>query len=120
MKTKTLVLLTLLGLTILSCSKFMNGESEIFIRIHNVSAYQMSNIILNGQDYGKLEPGEISMYKKHELIYGIAFVSLYVEDSNIQIIPFDYVGEKPLPPGKYSWVLGLDADQNLLYEIKED
>jgi hypothetical protein len=83
-------------LTMLSCSDVVNQETEINIRVHNASDHQMNSIILNGLEYGNLEPGEMSGYQKHELAYEIASVSLYVEDSNIQIIPIDYVGEKPL------------------------
>lgn len=120
MEIKSFVILSFLVLTMLSCSDVVNQETEINIRVYNASGHQMNSIILNGLEYGNLEPGEMSGYQKHELAYEIASVSLYVEDSNIQIIPFDYVGEKPLRPGKYTWKLELDADQNLLYEIKED
>lgn len=97
---------------------------DILIRVENASAVDFTNIILNTDadyDYGDLAAGALTDYQAHGTAYRYAYISLEIQQLQYVIQPIDYVGEAPLEPGEYTYVLYLNetADQ-LFLELREE
>ena len=104
-------MLCLLFIT-LFCSKEDNTTIEV--RLKNVSEYGMTNIFVatgGGENvYGDLEPNMFSDYRTYEFGYGYAYFSVTIEGEEFVIQPTDYVGEKKLVSGRYTYEVGLFED----------
>lgn len=104
MKTTTLLILLSI-LTMCSCEKTI-GALEI--RIMNDSEYQFSKVVVNTDaifNYGDIMSQSTTAYQVHSQAYSYAYVETYILDSLYIIQPADFIGEIPLSPGKYTYVI---------------
>ncbi len=91
------------------------SESEVSIRIENVSDYDYQSVLVNAWDtnvqYGDVKSGETTDYQSHPLAYRYAFVRLSISGDTTVIQPIDFVGETPLSPGRYTYAIDADDSQ---------
>ncbi len=110
MKKIVIVLFTIS--TILSCANKGNKEN-INIRLSNVSQFNFKNIIVNTStgnvSFENIESGEKSEFKPFELAYSYAYIELEIDDVKYTLQPKDYVGEKPLENGNYTYELNTSS-----------
>jgi hypothetical protein len=85
------------------------------IRVSNDGTATLHDVVVkfpggegsSGQDegYGDIAAGEMSEYRRIGLAYGYAYVAAVVDGEKRVLQPIDYVGEEPLAPGDYTYVL---------------
>lgn len=94
-------------------------NSEVFIRISNVSAYNFQNITVNTWNnplnYEDLGSGELSAYQMVTKAYRYAFVELEIDGETYTIQPIDFVGETPLKNGHYTYEIDADISTQQQY-----
>jgi hypothetical protein len=94
--------------------------STVWIRVVNVSAYDLYNIKVyspaSGRiDFDSLQPKEKSAYKKVKEAYGLAAAEVTVNNVKIEFLPDDYLGEQFLKPGRYTYELSVTEDKSIKY-----
>lgn len=101
-------------------------SKNIKIRLHNNTAYVMRNILVFSPtdriELPYLNPSESSDYHAFEKAYNFATVSFDIEGKTYKMQPIDFVNEKVLPDGNYTYQLGvenLDSNQAIL-DVKVD
>lgn len=126
---KSIILLMAL-FTILGCEK--EKETEVFtggvlIRIENTSkfAYKDIKVILSEErSYGNLPSGANSAYQPFSIGYRFAYIEFKIDNKPFLIQPRDYVGEKPLEDGKYTYQINVEDTSRLNRQLnltfKED
>lgn len=120
---RRLLALTLLS-TSLSCSDgFGPFNRDVRIRIGNDSQTAFTNVAVifpeNEVDYGAVEAGGVSGYRKVSVAYQFARVDVRIGSTELRIQPRDYVGENTLEPGRYTYSLYF-IDGYLQLELKRD
>ena len=109
----TAVLSILLFLN-LNCTGVEPEEEPVRIRVENASSLQMNNIQVQfpeeNVNYGDLPPGEESEYATVSKAYRYAFVSTTAGGNEIILQPIDFVGEKLLEPGSYTYILDINEE----------
>ena len=94
-----------------SCSK---NSGEVQLRIENNSSFDFDDVQLNpGSDkkeIGPIKAGKKSVYHNFETAYRYGYISLNIQGNTLTLQPIDYVGETPLGPGKYTYVVGVDGN----------
>ncbi|MDU0371160.1 hypothetical protein ACFPAF_12190 [Hymenobacter endophyticus] len=110
---KQLILLVcLFGISLfqLSCKK-EEEDTKVQIRVRNASNYQFEAVQVlmpSGQHaYGTLNAGQSSNYATYSEAFRYAAVKVKVNGQDLEWIPTDYVGETPLQPGKYTYLVGI-------------
>lgn len=83
------------------------------IRIKNGSRYDFCDIKMiapdgRSVDYGTLGAGQTTCYHTYKEAYSYAYLSLTTDGATYIFQPIDYVGERPLGIGKFSYVLDID------------
>lgn len=105
------------------------GPTEI--RIKNASNYDYKDVDVSipgiTYNYGDINKGEVTGYKTFEYAYRYAGVHLMIDTSLYRFIPADYVGEKTLGKGKFTYIITVtdtvlsDTVYNNLYiEVEKD
>jgi hypothetical protein len=107
---KKICILIFSGLmVILGCKK--DTPEEVLIRIGNASPYRFENVRVNTSDqstgYGAVKQNQNSAYMKFDMAYRYAYITLTIGDREFKYQPYDYVGETPLEPGKYTYSLSV-------------
>ena len=104
-------LILILAVILISCSSD-DENGEINIRLSNVSNHHYENVVVNTStgrvNYEDLNPGEVSDYKSFEIAYRYAFIELSIDGEVFTLQPIDYVGEKRLEPGNYTYEVGVN------------
>jgi len=99
------------------------NEDAILIRIENISNDTFETIFVDtsgGQaDYDGLNSSDLSNYKEFNLAYYYAYIEVQIDSSIYKIQPADYVGETPLEPGKYTYVLDTNEENTDEYDKLE-
>nr|WP_315153182.1 hypothetical protein [uncultured Flavobacterium sp.] len=133
---KILIVIVSIALFI-SCSNDNNNDedasqkensSELKIRLSNASKLDFQNIKVNTStgnvNYGNLKAGKKSDYKVFEMAYRYAFIELQIDGKTYTLQPIDYVGEKPLENGNYTFQINAndskDQYQKLSLTLIED
>ena len=86
-------------------------NTEVEIRLRNSSAFDYQDIRVvtsEEHDYGNLVTGETSEYQVHGSAYRYAFIELQINGATYTLQPIDYVGEKLLDLGKYTYEIFAD------------
>lgn len=98
------------------------GGDRVEVRLRNESAIDFDRVVVQfpsqTEDYGAVASGEASDYRAVEMAYGYAYVEAHGRGGKYVLQPFDYVGEKLLRRGRYSYVLDLVNDE-LTLELVE-
>lgn len=82
---------------------------EVTVRLKNETGSDMHNVSVNfrGQviDYGFIGKGEYSKYHAVDRAYGYAHVEWKADGRIKWVVPVDYVGEKELEAGHYTYII---------------
>jgi len=111
------ILLFIFAVSMLTaCSKDnISGQSGPEIRLSNSSQQNFKNVIVNtgtGEvNFGDLDAGEKTAYKKFSKAYSYAFIKLEIDGKAYTIQPIDYVGETPLKDGRYAYQISVNGTQ---------
>jgi hypothetical protein len=104
----------LLGLA--ACQKEKAPATGVSIRVRNDSAYAFTSLAVNtsgGENsYGALGPGQSSDYAPFARAYSYAAVKATLNGAEVSFLPYDYVGETPLQPGRYTYVVDVVNQAN--------
>jgi hypothetical protein len=89
----------------------VKGE-RVEIRVENVSDLDLDRVrahFPDGEvDYGPVPKGAVTAFRSPGRAYRYAGFSVEAGGRQLSIQPMDYMGEKELPPGRYSYALGVD------------
>lgn len=95
------------------------GKNDIQIRIQNSSDFKFQNVYVNTgfeeHNYENISPSSYSDYVGFKSAYRYAYIELEIDNRLYKIQPIDFVGEKELEPGKYSYVIGIDTSRMSVY-----
>ena len=98
-------------------------SSAVRLRVENASAVDFSSVVLGlpseTVSYGAVGAGRASDYRDVGAAYRYSAATVEAGGETYQVVPFDYVGETPLAPGRYTYVLGLDG-RALTLTLAED
>ena len=103
--------ISLFVLSLASC----NGENEdglptlTEIRVKNVSLYDFDDVEVVAPGgmahYGQVLIQESSAYQSFTEAYRYSFINVIIDGQDFVLQPIDYVGETPLGPGKFTYVI---------------
>lgn len=102
-----------------------SGEA-VQVRVRNASGQDLTQIRVGFPDgtrsgFGQLAPGAASDYVDTTgPVYGYAYVEAWVDGRKLVVQPIDYVGETPLAPGRYTYVLDVDPSGDLTLALAKD
>ena len=123
---KTIIPFFLLFTLILLTAGCKKADREVFIRVHNDNADLFEEVVVNTSggehDYGDIEAHAYSVYERFDFAYNYAFVSLKIDGKDFSLIPTDYVGEKELRSGYYTYIIRVTSYDtgSLSLEIEKD
>lgn len=84
-------------------------NSDLEIRVANRSDAPIEQVRVGfpsqTEEYGTVAPKGVTEYRVVKKAYRYAQVVAIIGGEEVVIQPFDYVGEKPLKGGKYTYVL---------------
>lgn len=91
----------------------VNGRS-VEIRIKNASDVDFDRVRVifparDEVDYGRVAKGALSDFHPARRAYRYAEIHATSGDREFSLQPIDYVGEQPLAPGRYTYVLRVEA-----------
>lgn len=96
-----------------------NGGA-VLLRVTNVSETDFESVFVSfpqgDADFGEVAAGEITSYHELPGAYHYGYVEVVAEGDTLRMMPIDYVGEKPLEGGRYTFVLDIEG-QNLDLEF---
>jgi hypothetical protein len=102
-------LLALAALSISACGNPFAVTERVEVRFRNATALTLSDISLQwpggSMQSSQLAPGGVSPYEQHDGAYSYGALSVTANGTVRRIQPIDYVGEQPLPPGRYTYVI---------------
>tara|TARA_R110001632_G_scaffold114733_4_gene226147 strand:- start:11736 stop:12113 length:378 start_codon:yes stop_codon:yes gene_type:complete len=111
---KKSLLLIFTTLLLIGCTG-NDDDTEVRIRLSNVSQYNFNNITINTSNgnvaFENILSGESSAYKEFGFAYRYAFVELEIDGETFTLQPIDYVGENRLPRGNYTYQINVDDSQ---------
>jgi hypothetical protein len=119
----TKLLLVILLFPFFSCSSDDNdiGTNQVNIRLSNISEVRFENATYNNVNFGDIEPGETTEYKAFENQYSYGKVDMTINGEQFGWVPTDFVGEKLLENGNYTFEYNFDVnEQNLTDELIRD
>lgn len=98
----------------------ITGSSDIEIRISNESKVAIENVKVGfpsqTEDYGTIPAKGVTEYRLVKRAYRYARIEATVEGKPAVIQPIDYVGEKELKTGKYTYVLTVNGNAKSEYD----
>jgi len=84
-------------------------QKDVMIRVANRSDVLMSNVVVKfpsqTETYGDIAPGSATDYRKVNRAYPYAYVEAVVSGNQAILQPIDYVGERLLAGGNYTYEL---------------
>ena len=110
----TFLLIVLTALILTSCKKNnYTPDGPTDIRIHNVSLLTYDSVVvinteLETNEYGTVEPGEQTEYKRFEKAYPREQVNMYINSVSYEFAPDDSV-RVLLQQGKFTYELNVDT-----------
>jgi len=119
MKNAIVLLLTVLFFSV-GCT---DNDDDIgaSIRIKNTSTIDFDKVQVGDADkpHGNIAPNEYSEYLKYGTAYEYAYIKIESGSETYVLQPIDFVGEKPLTPGFYTYELNV-TEGNVLLVFKTD
>lgn len=110
----------ILSFTMATLISNIQTTPTVWIRVVNVSAYDLHNIKVYSPASGRinfdiLQPKEKSAYKKVKEAYALASAEVTINNVKIEFLPDDYLGEQFLKPGRYTYELSVKEDKGIKY-----
>jgi hypothetical protein len=89
---------------------------DIEIRIRNDSEIDFDSVRVVFPDrdeahFGPIPKGASSDFKSTKRAYRYAEIHVNAGGRELRLQPYDYVGERALTPGRYTYVLGVQGDR---------
>jgi hypothetical protein len=108
---------------LLACALVMTGcfgPDQVETRACNDTESDFATFEYGGHgDHGPLRPGGCTVYTvAHTPVYRYTAVRLTIEEGPIELLPIDFVGETPLPGGKWSYRLSNIDYDNLSLDLE--
>ena len=107
-----------------SCDSPFGPTGDVNVRVANNSSFAFSRVEVvfpeNEVDYGSVRANGVSEYTPVETAYRYAYIEVEVGGEVLKIQPIDYVGERPLGPGRYTYLLNVTVEGHLTLEFRED
>lgn len=125
MKRIALIALVAVAVTALvSCGAFdPDTSSAVLVRVENTSATDFSSVSVSfpgaAAEFGYVHSGEMSEYQEVETAYRYGAFAVEIEDMVLRTLPIDYVGEKPLEHGRYTFSLNRESAR-LIVAVRQD
>lgn len=114
MKRLLSALVLLLPLAAAACDTILAaGPDGVEIRVYNNSDHTFREVVVNGVPLGDVPAGEYSRYGSFREAYQYGAVRMVVEGRPMGVTPIDYVGETPLPRGRYTYLLSADPQSGV-------
>lgn len=83
------------------------------LRVENMSNVDFSQVVIGfpGEEahYGAVQAGRSSEYRVFETAYRYGDVKVKAANETYAIWPIDYVGEEPLGPGRFTYMLDIEG-----------
>jgi hypothetical protein len=106
------------------CDSPFVPESDIEVRIANLTAFPFARVNVqfpeNAVNYGTVPAHGLTDYQRVSKAYRYAYIEVQVGGEERRIQPIDYVGERVLGPGRYTYALNLTVEGNLTLHFQED
>ncbi len=96
------------------------SKAVVLIRVSNSSDYVLGSIALYSPvsdrvHFGILKAKEKSAYIKVKGAYPTAAIEAFIDNTKIEFLPDDYLGEQPLQPGEYTYELSVIEVDGIKY-----
>ena len=75
------------------------------IRVRNDSAVDFKDVVVGGKNYGDIKSDTTTDYQTWEIAYRYSSVILSASSNPMQLQPIDYLGERELGVGHFTYVL---------------
>ncbi len=103
------LLCLLIGATILC-----GCERDVMIRVANRSSVEIGSVVVKfpsqTETYGYIAPGSATGYRKVTKAYSYAYIEAVINEKQAVLQPIDYVGERLLSGGHYTYALTFNPD----------
>jgi hypothetical protein len=77
------------------------------IRVRNDSDVDFKDVVVGGKKYGDIKPGATTDYQTWKTAYRYSPVMLIADSKPMQLQPIDYLGERELGDGHFTYVLSI-------------
>ncbi|MEL6483900.1 MAG: hypothetical protein AAFU57_15920 [Bacteroidota bacterium] len=108
---------SLLFLTFFGCDEadtettdLRTPTNAVEVRITNTTNFDFEEVILMTQEVGTVLAGESSSFYVFDTAYEYGYVKAMVDGKEYVAQPTDFVGETPLGPGQYSYLVSIFDD----------
>lgn len=98
----------------------------VSIRIKNASDVDLDEVYVFFPDqpsqavhYGAIKKGTVSDYRSTARAYRFAHVEVKMGNQMLVLRPIDYVGEEPLPAGRFTYVINVQ-DERLHIDLRQE
>ena len=113
------------ALASIGCSSIFEPSGGVNVRIANDSSFPFERVDVVFPDdevsYGAIPPHGLSDYHDVSTAYRYAYIEVQIAGEELVIQPIDYVGERPLSAGKYTYALGVGSEgQFLTLQLRKD
>ena len=112
------------ALMVLACDSPFGPSGDVNVRVANNSSFAFERVEVvfpeNEVDYGSVSAHGVSEYTPVETAYRYAYIEVEIDGEVLKIQPIDYVGETPLGPGFYTYLLNVTVEGHLTLEFRED
>lgn len=86
-------------------------EGAVMLRVRNATGLDLASVKLNKRySFGDLANGAVSEYMKVEGMHRFSYAEALAGNRKVVCQPRDYMGEKLLPPGHYTYTITLSGD----------
>jgi hypothetical protein len=96
-----------------ACSDPAGPTGTVLIRVVNASPFAFDEVVVGfpsqNESYGSLAVGAVTQYRPVTQAYRYANVRVSSGGKTVVQQPIDYVGETPLAPGRYSYVIEMNT-----------
>ncbi len=105
-----------------------DNDKELAIRVENTSIYNYVDVAVEAggetHHFGNISSKRSSEYQIFNFAYRYAFIELQIEEKIYTLQPIDYVGERKLDPGDYTYEVNVhDLEEqygSLSISLKKD
>ena len=99
----------------------LQASNQVEIRIANQSRVTLEDVRVEfasqTESYGTVEAGKETEYRVVSRAYRYARIEALVDGKPALLQPIDYVGEKELKPGRYTYVLKINQKASSEYDL---